>query len=356
MSRLEELKDVLKVQSSSYAQWRMFAYIVRYVSRLDGVAYYTDDGNIYITKGDAISYPCVVAHMDTVHSIVDDLSLLQVNDNITGFNQLAMTQTGVGGDDKVGIFIALQCLKQFDNIKIAFFRDEEVGCQGSYDSDMTFFSDVGFVLQCDRRGNKDFVTTASGVELSGKDFQKDIKSTIKKYGYSFTNGMMTDVMALKESGLTVAAANMSCGYYNPHSPNEYVCITDVMNCLDMVVDIITNFGDNVYSHVYAPDNWWRMSKNLSKSKQEEFDFSWDIDSRDKMSFCDECGCYEPKDKIVNGLCSFCLSYSSKDAVESCYCCGSIEPLAYDEWLSEKVCASCSFGLNDEISRLSKKHK
>jgi tripeptide aminopeptidase len=329
MNRLQELKNVLKVQTSSYDQWRMFAFIIRYITKFNNISYYTDNGNVYITKGSANSYPCVVAHMDTVHSIVEDLSLLTINENITGFNNVTMTQTGVGGDDKVGIFIALQCLNHFDNIKLVFFRDEEVGCQGSYLAEIDFFNNVNFVLQCDRRGNSDFIVNAGSVELSSKDFQNDIITVIKKYGYSFNNGMMTDVMALKEIGLPVSAANISCGYYNPHMENEYVNIPDVMNCLDMVINIIASFGHKSYYHVYNTV----VSKNKDKNYNYNFlktnydiledDYIFDttdsytfnkseeMDYKKEYYYCKNCLTYEYKSSLQNDLCDFCMKYETE---------------------------------------------
>ena len=300
MNRLEELKNVLKIQTSSYDQWRMFAFLIR-----------------YITKGSADFYPCVVAHMDTVHPIVEDLSLLTVNENITGFNNVTMTQTGVGGDDKVGIFIALQCLNHFDNIKLVFFRDEEVGCEGSYLAELDFFKNVNFVLQCDRRGNSDFIVNAGSTELSSKEFQNDVITVIKKYGYSFNNGMMTDVMALKEIGLPVAAANISCGYYNPHMENEYVNVPDVMNCLDMVIDIITNFGDKYYYHVkpaytskYKKDTYDYL-KNGYDAIEEYYLGDLEPDHYKKAYYCKNCLTYEYKSSLHNDLCDYCMSFETE---------------------------------------------
>ena len=160
-----DLKEILSIQSASYEQWRMFAYIIRQLKAMPNVDYYVADSNIYVTKGIADDYPCMVAHMDTVHDIVEDLHVVDFNGNLTGFNRVAMEQTGIGGDDKVGIYITLQCLEEFDVFKCAFFRDEEVGCQGSYDAHMHFFRDCRFVLQCDRRGNSDIITSAGGTEL-----------------------------------------------------------------------------------------------------------------------------------------------------------------------------------------------
>ena len=254
-----DLRELLSIQTYSGAEWRMFAYIVRQCKRLDAHIRQDDYGNLYITKGRSNTYPCVVAHMDSVHKIGDSLSVIEHDDMLTGFNYTTMKQSGIGGDDKVGIYIALRCLEDFEHIKLAFFVDEERGCIGSGSADMSFFDDCRFVLQADRRGNSDFVVNASGVKLSSKKFKKDIKPLIQGFGYSFSDGMMTDVMQLKENGLKVSCANVSCGYYRPHSADEYVVISDVENCLDMF-ECIIEFMDEVYEHSYTRPVYYERYK------------------------------------------------------------------------------------------------
>ena len=318
---MEKLKEVLSIQSESYNQWRMFAYIIRQLQDIPDTDYFVVNGNIYIQRGDADTYPCMVAHMDTVHDIVEDLHPVYINGNITGFNRVTMEQTGIGGDDKVGIYIALECLRTFDNIKIAFFRDEEVGCVGSYDAHMHFFKDCRFVLQCDRKGNKDFVTDASGVELSSKAFQDDILPIIGSFGYSFAHGMMTDVMALKESGIRCSVANMSCGYYNPHCHTEYVNVADVENCLDMCKTIIRTCT-SVYKHKYKPR--WSTPKSYSytaksytpaKAQPTNDRIYWEDDfGYDKRiygeTYCSDCWGAEAVHD--NGLCDSCNNWYKRD--------------------------------------------
>jgi putative aminopeptidase FrvX len=303
----QELIKTLSIQTSSYNQFRMFAYIIRELNKI-GCNYYTYNGCIYATKGSALNYNCMVSHMDTVHDICEDLTVLEINGNLTGFNCNTLTQTGIGGDDKVGVFITLQCLKHFDNFKAVFFRDEEVGCEGSYDSDIEFFDDCNYVLQCDRRGNGDFITSASGVELSSIEFQNDIINTISKYGYKFNVGMMTDVMALKQNSISISMANISCGYYNPHQDNEYVNIKDVFNCLDMCIEIYTSI-DNTYLHEH-------------KTKVMQ----WEIDSKrmfldDELDSCELCS---KKDSVSYStyyglmLCNKCEGENNKQRTNYSY--------------------------------------
>lgn len=264
----QKLIETLSVQSVSGNDKLMVEFITKELTEI-GCDFYHDleDGNIYVQKGEAQYFPCVVAHMDTVHKIVEDLYVLQVGHKLTGFNRVKMEQTGIGGDDKVGIFIALECLRLFDNIKAVFFCDEEIGCFGSYDCDMSFFDDCGFVLQCDRQGNKDFIHNAGGTPLSSKPFRKAAGKIMKQFGYKFENGMMTDVMALKENGLHCSCANMSCGYYNPHSYREYVDMNDVENCLDMVKQMIYAMQGRLFEHSYVKpipkDYKWKYNPALN---------------------------------------------------------------------------------------------
>lgn len=294
-----KLMEVLEIQSVSFNQKEMFKYIEGQLKAI-GCDYYVDDGNIYATKGNANLYPCIASHMDTVHDIVSNLTAVEINGNITGFNAKTMQQTGIGGDDKVGIFIALQCLEKFDNIKAVFFRDEEVGCAGSYDCDFTFFNDCYFVLQCDRKGNGDFITNASGVTLSSKGFQHEIRKVMGKYKYNFNTGMMTDVMALKECGVLCSMANISCGYYNPHCKDEYVNIKDVSNCLDMVTDIIESLPVKQYDCKYSIPPVKKYKGVAAKSNKIDWDYlnnkylDQSEDFYEDVKFEEHCDCCDEK--------------------------------------------------------------
>jgi putative aminopeptidase FrvX len=321
-NRLQKLTEILSKQSHTYEQFRTFRYVVTYAAKL-GCSYYVKDGNVYITKGDADYFPCVVAHMDTVHEIVENLTPVNLNGRIFGMNLVTMELAGIGGDDKVGIFIALQCLEKFENIKIAFFRDEEYGCIGSYECDNDFFDNVGYVLQCDRQGNSDFITSISSVKLSSKAFQKTIKPILKNHSYNFANGGMTDVLALKENGISCSVANMSCGYYNPHSENEYVSIKDTFDCLDMVIEIIEFLGCNLFAHTpeISGRKYGRANNSYTRTWQNwELD-NWGKDDKPKINQLQECDCCGNPTHIDS------LLYATEYNCDLCYEC-------YDSYVAE----------------------
>lgn len=270
--------DILCTQSESGNVTRMTALVEQYAKSF-GADVIIKDGNVYVTKGQPLAdgYPCVVSHTDTVHKIVPDRNYSVHIDTTHGiayaFDYPTRSFTGIGGDDKCGIYIALAAVRDFDSIKACFFRDEEIGCIGSAAADMDFFSDCMYILQCDRKGNADFVTKISGTALSSKAFQDDIEDIIKSFGYSFKDGGMTDVLKLTTRGVGISTANMSCGYFYPHSDEEIVVLEDVENTKDMVYAIIKTL-DKKYPHKYEPVSYGYGTKYNVKKGGSYYDYPY----------------------------------------------------------------------------------
>jgi tripeptide aminopeptidase len=230
---IDLLYSILHIESESYQCERMQHFLIEY-AKDHSIPWDVDRaGNLYLTKGEG-PYPCMVAHMDTVHDIIGGgITVVEIGGLLTGMDSESMTQTGIGGDDKCGIYAALHCLKELDACKVVFFVDEEVGCVGSYDCDLSFFKDCRFVLQADRRGHTDFVTDICG-DLSSERFLRDAGPILKDHGYKPCHGMMSDVMALRDLNVGISVANMSAGYYNPHQANEFICLEDLANVCSLM--------------------------------------------------------------------------------------------------------------------------
>ena len=247
---MELLKKLYQISSPSGQERAMQKFIIEYCKKLqDVVAVKDKTGNIYITKGEDKTYPCIVAHIDEVHPKNNNKEIVIHNNVFLGLDRKAMKQTGIGADDKNGIWVALNLLTTQKVLKCAFFVGEEVGCIGSEKANMDFFANTRFVLQCDRRNAADFITNASNVELSDKDFYDRCHAS--KFGYKTTNGLQTDVVTLKKKGLKVCAANLSCGYYNPHQESEMTRFDELQNCLALCEHIITTVTE-VQTHIYTP--------------------------------------------------------------------------------------------------------
>lgn len=245
---MELLKSLYEIHSPSGNEKKLKRFIKKWVAdNIEGVECTWDNaGNVYFVKGESETYPVVVAHLDQVQKAHSkDFKAVITEDIVFGYSPSEKEYQGLGADDKNGLWIALKCLQTFDVIKIAFFVGEEIGCVGSSKCDMNFFADARFVVEPDRRGGNDLITSISGYDIASKEFLDAIDYA--SFGYKETSGLMTDVLELTERGVGVACINMSCGYYNPHSDEEFTVISDLLNALDLVEHIITTCTD-VYKH------------------------------------------------------------------------------------------------------------
>lgn len=188
-------------------------------------------------------------------------------------------------DDKVGIFVNLQALIDFDNIKAVFYRNEEIGHLGSKHSitnHKKFYEDCNFVLQCDRKGNNEFLTTSAGVKLCSTDFINNVKPYVEKHGFTVKdNGISTDVDTLVSKGVGISCVNIGSGYFYPHTDREVINIKDVGRTYALVFDIVDNFAYTRFKHKYKPkiithdtskNTPSKPSNNKSKARQGSFPF------------------------------------------------------------------------------------
>lgn len=250
MGYKQRLIEVLSVPSYSGKESRMTQYILDYCKKNNLSAYSDEYGNVYVTKGEAEYYPCVVSHIDTVHPITE----MEIRD--AGDVLFAMTpdnrRTGIGGDDKAGVFVCLEMLMETDVLKAAFFVAEEVGCLGSYLSDRNFFKNVGYAIQFDAPYHDWISHRSDGVQLFDIDseFYQKIEPIFESdmRGYSrkcLGNHPYTDVSALKRL-YDFACINYSVGYERMHSPHEIVVVSNVLSCLEMAKKMVKSLGNTKY--------------------------------------------------------------------------------------------------------------
>lgn len=249
MTKLDLLYELYNVHSPSHEEDRMIEFLKNKLESMGLNPKIDQWGNIYVTKGVSNTYPCIVSHTDEVFTKRSkEFEVIPIkNEIIIGYDNVTKNYHGLGADDKNGIWCCLRALEEFDVLKAAFFVSEEVGGIGSSNCNIGFFNDCRFVLQCDRRGNSDLITSVYSTRLCSRKFISDVKA--KNYGYKETSGMFTDVYNLKTRGLNVSVCNISCGYYNPHTETEYTKIQDLHKCYNFVAHIIRDCTD-VYQHNY----------------------------------------------------------------------------------------------------------
>jgi putative aminopeptidase FrvX len=158
--------------------------------------------------------------------------------------------TGIGGDDKCGVYVCLELLRSLPNVKAAFFVSEETGCHGSKKADKEFFSNVGYVIQFDAPGNWMVSEYCMGVKLFDKDsdfFDKCDKVLTEGFNKrnKYQSHPYTDVYALKQQ-FDFSCINFAVGYYNYHTEHEYVIVDDVFNTLDIADKMILELGCQKY--------------------------------------------------------------------------------------------------------------
>lgn len=267
---LEFLKQVLSVPTKSRQEGLMVEFLTNYLKEKNYDFYLDAMSNIYVTKktSDDVEYfPCVVSHTDTVHSL-DTINVVQEYlPNTQGEIKLALKAynnmdepTGIGGDDKCGVFACLSLLEMVPNLKVAFFVSEEIGCVGSLQADKSFFENVGYAIQFDAPENWMVTQFCYGQTLFDDegDFYQTCEPHLKEFMPNFVlqSHPYTDVYSLRKR-FDFSCINFSCGYYNYHTRNEYVVVEDLYNSILLGQKLIESLGNSLY-----PQERINIYKNL----------------------------------------------------------------------------------------------
>ena len=328
--QLNRFKSLLSVPSKTYKEEKIVEYICSEIDNMSGVSFYRDDlQNIYITKGELMDgefYPMFIAHTDTVHEMVPEIVVKEERSSkpftygktfdSTEFDILkAYTPsgqpTGIGGDDKAGVFIALELLRILPKVKIGLFVSEETGCHGSQRCDVDFLKDVGYAVQFDAPGDHLITRICWGVKLYDDDgeFIKIAKSTFETWMDTVASEQThpyTDVSQIKQKG-DFSCINFSCGYYNMHSNQEFVVLQDVENSIWMAEDLVNKLGYKKYEYIYKAYKYdWKSYNSLSDIDEDEQEYVEDestIVVGDNILTFDSIG-LSIKDKISDDLIFF----------------------------------------------------
>jgi len=261
--KIDFLKEVLSIPTKTFQEEFMIEFLVEWLEK-KGIEYKVDDmGNVYATKksGDLppdFYYPCVISHTDTVHSLNEIIVKEENKPNAQGDLKLSLKAytptgkpTGIGGDDKCGVFACLTLLDELPFLKAAFFVSEETGCHGSKNADPEFFSNVGYAIQFDAPENWMITEKCFGQILFDRDsdfFQKCDKVLSEgmiKEDMEYMVHPYTDVYRLR-SKFDFSCINFSIGYYDYHSANEYVVVEDVFNGIEHGRKMISELGYKLY--------------------------------------------------------------------------------------------------------------
>lgn len=166
----------------------------------------------------------LVAHLDTVHKELPEIIMYSKDE------RYMMSPQGIGGDDRCGVYIILEILKNINELPyIVFTRGEEVGGIGAGDfcKNHSNIPNIRYIVEFDRKGDDDCVF----YDCDNREFV----NFVEQFGFKEQYGSFTDISEIAPH-LGIAAVNISCGYHNPHTNYEYVDI----NMMKTIIEKSTN--------------------------------------------------------------------------------------------------------------------
>ena len=98
-----------------------------------------------------------------------------------------------------------------------------------------------FAITFDRRGNSDIVVGAYGVRFSNQAMVDWLDKFSIQKGYNFTcvEGGISDAYTIAND-MGINSVNLSVGYYNEHTDNEYLVLDELENTIKFASDLLLN--------------------------------------------------------------------------------------------------------------------
>ena len=127
--------------------------------------------------------------------------------------------------------------------------------KGSKEVDEAFFENVGYAIQFDAPFDYMLTEVSSRVPLFDRrsEFFKKVNNVLIQYIIpEYGSHPFTDVYALKKL-FDFSCINLSIGYYDYHTADEYVILEDVANGIKIGKDMIASLGYEKYIKRYVPD-------------------------------------------------------------------------------------------------------
>lgn len=209
----------------------------------------------------------LVAHLDVVHKQVPTVLYKEITNHKNSFK--LYSPTGIGGDDRCGVWIILNILHYFDLSgkplpSVLFTMGEEVGGLGAqtFCEEVKELKDIKYILEYDRKGYTDVVSYDDGND--------ELTKLICKYGaelgidYKEANGTFSDISYICPH-FGISGVNLSSGYYNAHTEREYIEYGEVKKITQVGYELMLKLDEEVkdpikYEEVnYAGvsySNWW----------------------------------------------------------------------------------------------------
>jgi putative aminopeptidase FrvX len=290
------LLNLFFIASQSREERPMREFLAKYLTSIN-IPFSEDScGNIYNISNE--NKPLLSAHMDTVQDDYDILMRKYINIQ----NGIIKGYGIIGGDDKCGIYSILDLLKNgHDDVNFLFTVEEESGGVGS--STFVNNNDLDHILYgliLDRRGSGDIICYNNNYGV--KEFETVLSKMGSSFGYAPSTGTFSDADFISAQ---LSCANLSVGYYNAHSKNEYVVLSELQNSINFTHSIIKNLdmkfdippASHRFANAYSTTAWANdMSEYLYPYESEKP--------------CELCGSTDGKQTHIKTLqayiCQYCI--------------------------------------------------
>lgn len=304
------------IELCKFTQDELLLYIPKFLSKFYPTDKIITTNNYIYVQGEIPVL--LVAHLDTVHK--DRVRDIWFSEDRTKVK----SDQGIGGDDRCGVYALNYIASKYNGKKpyLLYTTDEEIGCVGTEkfceENDVL---PVYCAIEIDRKGSHDAVIYEDG--------NNKLLNVFENLGFKEAFGSFTDICTISEK-YGVSSINLSSGYYNPHTLDEYVCFPELMTTIKRVMEFLDNpdFYSEVYPYEPLMNNWYGFGNY----------------GLDRFCVCELCGNnfsgFKYYETCSGMICQECYE-QYKDGLKVCPYCEGIS------YIEDKYCDIC--GLKFEES-------
>lgn len=192
----------------------------------------------------------LVAHLDTVHK--QQVKTICYSPD----GKIIMSPEGIGGDDRAGVYMILQIIKNYP-CHVLFCEDEETGGHGAREfANSKICPQVNYIVEMDRRGSNDAVF----YNCANPEFVDFVCG----FGFQEAYGSFSDISVIAPR-LGIAAVNISAGYYNEHQRYESIDLNALEHNVDRISQMVQTSSKSFeyIERQYYRRNWQTSFEDIS---------------------------------------------------------------------------------------------
>jgi len=235
----------------------------------------------------------LVAHLDTVHASMPTHIFHDKNQNVL------WSPEGLGADDRAGVWAILQLITAKQKPYILFTTQEEVGGKGAsiVIKEIIEAPPVNMLIEFDRKGHNDAVF----YDCDNPEFT----SYIEKYGFVKNYGSFSDISIICPAW-GIAGVNLSSGYYNAHTKNEYLNLDELNDVIRRVRNMFNSLPSKQFEYIEEVKFYGKYGSYYGK--WGESDAAWGKEQYWNYFKCTECGITKSyfEESTIRDVCKTCF--------------------------------------------------